>query len=67
MMKLKKPSKRPPIYAAKTVVTKALKLLTLEQRVQVIAAALRSMGLPTFAGALTEALEETNREQHRDF
>lgn len=52
------PYKRPAKDAAKSVVMKALKGLDLKDRVEVMAAALASMGLPLFAGMLREASED---------
>ncbi len=49
------PSKRPAKDTAKSVIMKALKSLSLKERVEVMAAALASMGLPMFASMLREA------------
>jgi len=47
--------KRPAKDVAKSMVMKAIKPLSLKERVEVMAAALASMGLPMFAGMLREA------------
>lgn len=52
-------TKRPKKDAAKSTVIKAIKGLDLKDRVEVMAAALGSMGLPTFASMLREAAAET--------
>ncbi len=52
-------TKRPKKDAAKSTVMKAIKGLNLKERVEVMAAALASMGLPTFAAMLREAAAET--------
>lgn len=56
-------SKRPIKDTAKSVVMKALKPLSLKERVEVMAAALASMGLPMFAGMLREASQDTLAEE----
>lgn len=50
--------KRPSKDVAKSVVMKAIKHLSLKERVEVMASALASMGLPMFAGMLREASED---------
>lgn len=52
-------TKRPKKDAAKSTVMKALKGLDLEDRVEVMATALASYGLPMFASMLREAAAET--------
>ncbi len=52
-------TKRPKKDAAKSTVMKAIKGLNLNERVEVMAAALASMGLPTIASMLREAAAET--------
>lgn len=50
-------TKRPAKVTAKSIITKALKPLCLKDRVEVMASALASMGLPSFASMLLEASE----------
>ncbi len=61
------PPKRPAKDSAKSIVMKALKPLSLKERVEVMAAALASMGLPMFAGMLREASQDTLAEEGRAY